>query len=308
MITTGVPVDPARIGISYSGGGPLLAIELGIARAFVQSGIKPAVITGASAGAIAGAAHALDMHTGQGIDLAIDELGRMSNAMLKLDPGSFALRVIHEGIGLKAVGDNTPAAEVISRVIARLLHVSDLTIGAFGQPLIANGEPSPVLQVVATDIVAEDAYWFPDDGQLLDALVATSAIPGIFPWRTRATPTGNVILVDGGVVENQPLRRLMDLGCGRIYACVVGGTPGPTEPSNLIDNITRAMNVSMHACTKLEEAYLRSEMPPGCIVVHIHPEVQTPLPDFNFTPDLVKRAVDEACQLTLDWLATNPTT
>lgn len=308
MTTTAVPVDPARIGISYSGGGPLLAIELGIARAFVQSGIKPAVITGASAGAIAGVAHALDMDTGQGIDLAIEELGHMSNALLKLDPGDFALRVLREGIGLKAIGDNTPAAEVISRVIARLLHVTDMTIGAFGQPLMPNGEASPIVQVVATDIAAEEAYWFPDDAQLLDALVATSAIPGVFPWQTRATPNGTVILVDGGIVENQPLQRLADLGCGRIYACVVGGTPGPTQPSNLIDNITRSLNVAMHACSKLEEASLRQQLPPDCAVIHIHPETQTPLPDFNFTPDLVKRAVDEACALTLKWLATNPTT
>jgi len=35
-----------------------LAVELGIARAFVQSGIRPAIISGASAGGIAAAAHA----------------------------------------------------------------------------------------------------------------------------------------------------------------------------------------------------------------------------------------------------------
>src|ERR1043166_637913 len=98
--------DPAQIGISYSGGGPLLAIELGIGRAFVQFGIVPAVITGASAGGIAAAAHALDPVNGKGIDLAVAELGRMTNATLKLDAGDFVLRVIREGTHLKGIGDN----------------------------------------------------------------------------------------------------------------------------------------------------------------------------------------------------------
>jgi NTE family protein len=306
-MTTTVPMDLTRIGISYSGGGPLLAVELGIARAFVQSGIRPAIISGASAGAIAAAAHALDMYTGKGIDFAVDELGHMSNATLKLDLADFALRVVHEGTKLKAIGDNAPAAQVISRVTARLFQVPDLTLGAFGQPLVPNGDPSPVLQVVATDSVAQEAYWFPSDAGLQDALVATSAIPGVFPWQVRATPTGNLILVDGAVVENQPLTRLMEQGCGRIYACAVGAGPA-AEPSNLIDNIMRSTNVSMHQCSKLEEAVVRGQMGPGGLVIHIHPEGTTGLPDFNFTPDLVKRAVDEACQLTLSWLATNPTT
>jgi NTE family protein len=307
MTTASVPVDPTKIGISYSGGGPLLAVELGIARAFVQSGIRPAIISGASAGAIAAAAHALDMYTCKGIDLAVEELGHMSNATLKLDLADFALRVAKEGTKLKAIGDNTPAAQVISRVTAQLLQVQDLTLGAFGLPLVPNGDPSPVLQVVATDTVAQDSFWFPSDASLLEALVASSAIPGVFPWQVRPVPGGNLFLVDGAVVENQPLTKLMEQGCGRIYACAVGAGPA-AEPSNLIDNIMRSTNVSMHQCSKLEEAVVRSQMAPGCYVIHIHPEGTTSLPDFNFTPALAKQAVDEACQLTLTWLAGNPTT
>jgi predicted acylesterase/phospholipase RssA len=116
------------------------------------------------------------------------------------------------------------------------------------------------------------------------------------------------VLVDGGVVENQPLRSLLDQGCGRIYACAVGPGPSQTEPTNLIDNVIRAFNVAMHEASKAEEASLRNQLPPGGRVIHIHPEVSVPLPDFNFTPELVKRVVDEATQLTLAWLATNPET
>jgi NTE family protein len=233
VTTTGDP--PPTIGISYSGGGPLLAIELGIARAFVQFGIRPAVITGASAGAIAGAAHALDMYAGTGIDAAVDELGRMSNATLKLDAGDFVFRILREGAHTKGIGDNAPAADIISRVVQRL-NLSNVTLGSFGQPLTPGGATSPRLHIVATELATEQAFWFDGQASLPDALVASSAIPGVFPWRTYAAPTGTVFLVDGGVVDNQPLTKLKDEGCDRIYACAVGGTPLANEPDNLIDN------------------------------------------------------------------------
>lgn len=44
-------VDRDRVGISYSGGGPLVLVELGCVRAFVECGIRPAAIVGVSAGA-----------------------------------------------------------------------------------------------------------------------------------------------------------------------------------------------------------------------------------------------------------------
>src|SRR2546425_8387930 len=66
---TSVPadVDEQRVGISYSGGGPLLLIELGIAQAFVDLKIVPVAIAGVSAGAIARTGHALDPDGGAGI-------------------------------------------------------------------------------------------------------------------------------------------------------------------------------------------------------------------------------------------------
>jgi NTE family protein len=309
MNTTQQAPDPAKIGISYSGGGPLLAIELGIARAFVKMGIKPAVIAGASAGAIAASAHALDVDSGRGIDLAVDQLGHMTNATLKLDPFDFVARVVAERMQLRAVGDNTPAADMVANVVQQVAGVKNLTLGAFGQPIVTGGPTTPQVQVVATDVVAEEAYWFGPAAPLTDALVASSAIPGIFPWVSYTEPGGAVrTLVDGGVVENQPLQKLVDLGCGRIYACAVGGTPVGTPPQNLIENVLRSINLSMHACSKIEEAFLRSTLPANCRVIHIHPEVSITLVDFNFTPDLATRAVDEACDLTVKWLQGDPQT
>ncbi len=246
------------------------------------------------------------MYSGKGIDRTVEQLGHMSNSSLRLDPGDFVFRLVREGAHLGAIGDNAPAAAIISGVVAQLLTRPALTLGDFGRPLVPGWPSALVLQVVATDLIGEQPYWFGSDAPLQDALIASSAIPGIFPWRAQPTPSGPLFLVDGGVVANQPLSKLADQGCGRIYACAVGASPGRSEPTNLIDNLLRSVNLTMHECSKLEEAALRQRMPSGGRVIHIHPEITTPLPDFDFTPALVNDVVNQSCQLTLDWLARDP--
>src|SRR5205814_3833292 len=80
-------IDEDRVGISYSGGGPLVLIELGIAQAFVDLKIVPVAIAGVSAGAIAGTAHALDATDGLGIQAAAQALIKLSNRKLGMKRG-----------------------------------------------------------------------------------------------------------------------------------------------------------------------------------------------------------------------------
>lgn len=303
-----VPADAAKIGISYSGGGPLLVIELGVARAFVKRGIRPDVLCGASAGALTATAHALDPVDGRGIDMAADLLGQqMSNRFLKLDLFDFASRAFRQITHLNAIGDNSPIAELIAGGIKNTFGIEQVTLGSFGKPLAEGGKATPRLMIVATDAQRGTSYWFEDGALLTDALIASSAIPGVFPWITHGTAAGEqVTLVDGGVVDNQPLSNLVEQGCGTIYACAVGTSGAAAVPTNLVQNFMQAVNLSMHQCTKLEENYVRTKLPQGGKILHIHPETTTPLTDFNFTPSLVQQVMDEATRLTLDWLDTNP--
>jgi predicted acylesterase/phospholipase RssA len=299
-------VDPNKIGISYSGGGPLLAVELGVARAFVNKKIYPSVITGVSAGSIAGAAHALDIYNGTAIDRVVEHLGNVTNSWLHLDPGDFVKQAVATRERLPSIGNNAGIGDLLSQVLQECFQLNDITMGGFGQPIVPGTQPAPKLMICASDLVGQDSFWFPDDANLHTALIASSAIPGVFPWVEFNGPNGNLFLVDGAIVRNQPLTNLADKGCGLIYACVVGGSPLTTAPSNLVDNFFRSINLSMHQCMKLEEEGLRPRVCPEGKVIHIHPETTIPLPDFNFTPDLVHRVVDEARSLTEAWLDTNP--
>jgi NTE family protein len=303
-----VPIDAGKVGISYSGGGPLLVIELGVARAFVQRGIRPDVVCGASAGALTAAAHALDSDGGRGIDMAADLLGKkVRNSFLKLDFLDIAGRVVGQRTRLDAIADNAPIGELIAGGISDTFGLRPVTMGTFGKPLAAGGNPTPRLMIVATDAGLGTSFWFEQDALLTEALIASSAIPGVFPWVTHHTADGQqVTLVDGGVVDNQPLSNLVEQGCGTIYACAVGPTGARPVPNNLIQNVIQAINLSMHQCTKLEEDYVRTKLPAGGKILHIHPETKTPVNDFEFSPQLVQEAMAEATELTLQWLDSNP--
>jgi NTE family protein len=304
-----VPADPAIIGISYSGGGPLLVVELGVARAFVQLGIRPSVISGASAGALTAAAHALDPDGGRGIDMAATLLGaQVRNSFLKLDAVDFAQRILGQGKHVQGVGDNAPIGPLIGGGIKNTFGLEPVTMGTFGKPLTAGGNPTPRLMIVATDDCSGESYWFDDSALLTDALIASSAIPGIFPWLSHQSGDGqHMTLVDGGVVDNQPLGNLLERGCGTIYAVAVGASGPRPVPQNLLDNYMQAINLSMHRCTKLEEDYVRAKLPTGGKILHIHPETTIQVADFDFTPELVQQVMDEATTLTVNWLKTNPT-
>src|SRR5439155_10545780 len=127
-------VDPNRIGISYSGGGALVVIELGIARAFVTLGIVPAVITGVSAGALAGAAHALDPIGGKGIKLAAEIVGHVSNDLLGLTPLRFIGRLLVEREHIKSIGDNATIGPLITAALKRELNLDHVTMALFKPP------------------------------------------------------------------------------------------------------------------------------------------------------------------------------
>ena len=91
----------------------------------------------------------------------------------------------------------------------------------------------------------------------------------------------DLILVDGGVVMNQPLSNLVEQECGTIYACAVGSTAPLAPPQNLIDNALRSVNLAMH------------------------PEVFVPADNFDFTPEIVRSVMAEAEAKTLAWLDEN---
>jgi NTE family protein len=297
LATSDLKVDRKKIGVSYSGGGAMVLIELGIAQAFVDLGILPAVIAGASAGALAGAAHALDPVGGAGIRMAATVLGGVTNRTLGLGIDQVIGRLALERQNLTSLGDHTALGPIIRDALEEKLGLTDVTIGYFRPPW------RPRLMVVATNRLNGRSVWFPAATPIEAALLASSAIPGIFPWQTVRVRGRQLTLVDGGVVDNQPLSQLALAGCGTIFACAVGYVGGAIPPpTNAINNAVNSIWIAIHQSTKLEEQLLRERLGTGGDIFHIHPEVNFPVDQFNFSDELVAQVMEESRRKTVAWL------
>lgn len=290
-----IEVDPRRTGISYSGGGPLLLVELGCAKAFIECGIVPDVIAGVSAGSFAGVAHALDPKGGKGIKLAMDLLGTVSKRTIQAGYDQIAERVIGSWFHPMSLADQIGVGALMRDAIQREMGLTNVTVGTFKTP------PYVKLVIAATDILTGESVWMPDDIAIEDAVIASSSIPGFFPPRRLLINGTPCLVVDGGVVTNQPLTRLaQDEHCGTIYACAVGYAGGVTNPpKNALQNALSAVSMSIHQTMKLEQALVEAKA--GITIQRIHPPMQ--VSSYDFTPEYVAAVVEQSRGLTHDWLA-----
>jgi predicted acylesterase/phospholipase RssA len=291
-------VDRDRVGVSYSGGGPLVLIELGCARAFIELGIVPVAIAGVSAGALAGTAHALDPIAGRGVDLAVELLSRITARSLGFDVWDVVRRTVVQRTRLESIADH--------RVITKM--IDDSIRGAFSVTAATLGEVRRLggvhLMIAATDRLQGTSIWFGDEMPIGQALRCSSAIPGVFPWQRVTMNGAQQCLVDGGVITNQPISQLvMESQCGTMYVCAVGYAGGAAPaPTNALNNVLASVSMAIHQTMKLEEDYVRVKLGDRGDVFHIHPEVTTPIRGYNFSRQTIEAVVDEARRLTVAWL------
>jgi NTE family protein len=287
-------VDPDRVGISYSGGGPLLLVELGIAQAFVDLGIRPYAVAGVSSGSIAAAAHAIDPVGGAGIAAAAKAMEQVSNHSLGLSVGQVLEHAALERTRLMGLGSNESIQGLLADAFRDLAGQDRLTFDHFGR------DGRPMLIVKATDRRAGTGFRFRGGADVAEALVASSAIPGLFPPKS----IGDQLFVDGGVVDNQPLSELALEGCGTMYACAVGYDGGLlAAPTNLVDNFMKAMSISLHAASRMEQDYVQLRLDRSGVIHHIHPPViELPVFGYDFTPVVIAKVVRDARENTKTWI------
>jgi predicted acylesterase/phospholipase RssA len=297
-------IDESRVGISYSGGGPLLLIELGIAQAFVDLKIVPVAIAGVSAGAISGTAHALDPVNGTGIKAAADALLTLTDHKLGLTRAEIVAKLLGSLITMfklpLSLGDNAPIQPMVEGVFNGLSGQPNLTVGDFGT------DSRVTLYIGGTDRRACERYWFPASAEVADALVASSAIPGVFPPRKITIDGQEMLFVDGAVAQNQPLSQLvLAQRCGTLYACAVGyDGEHMGDPPDAVENAMSAISILSHESSRLEQGYveLKFKQAGKGNVYHVHPEGPFNISGFNFTADQITQVMDLACQQTKDYI------
>jgi NTE family protein len=195
-----------RVAFVLGGGGHLGAHEVGMLRALLERGITPDLVVGTSIGAINGAAVAADPSTA-----AVERLERVWTRIERSDAfgGGLFGRLgtlartrthLHDNDGLRTMLSETLPVD----------RIEDLAVP---------------FQCVAACIETASERWF-TAGALTDAVLASSAVPGILP----PVRIDGAHFLDGGIVNSIPVGRAVALGARTIYVLHVGRVERPLEP------------------------------------------------------------------------------
>ena len=204
-----------RLGLALGGGAARSLAHIGALQVLVADGIRVSAITGTSAGSIIGAAFAAGVAPG---DL---ETEAASLTWRSLARPAFSRR------GLLSL----ERLEVLIRHVVPVARFEQLSIP---------------LKVVATDLHTGERVVV-EQGDLVSALLASCAIPGVFLPVERE----GRLLVDGGVSCNVPADLVRDMGADVVLA--IDPTKGVLrlgEPLNLLQVISQSVYLMSRQVTR----------------------------------------------------------
>lgn len=203
-----------------SGGGARGALQVGALRALLEHGERPDLIIGTSVGAWNGAWLAMGP--------TLERIATMARVWASVHPAQVLLGRERVASGAARQATRGALALAAARNVTR---DSPSLYGDVGLRQLLSRYYSGTtfetlavpLYVIATNLTGGDRTVFAG-GAIGPALLASSAIPGIFP----PVRIGDAVYVDGGAVENCGLELALSLGARRIFALDVGYDASPT--------------------------------------------------------------------------------
>ena len=208
--TNGRHRAPERTAFVLAGGGSRGAVQVGMLQELIRRDIRADRVDGASVGAINGASYA-----GQPNMENAEQMANIWRALKGTEifprgpldgPWAFIQKrpSVHANTGLRAIIEAGIDYE----------NLEDATIP---------------IEVVTASLTDGRERWI-GHGPAVEAVLASSAIPSIFP----PVIIDGDVLVDGGVVNNVPISRAIEAGCDRIYVLLCGPLhyhpPQPRRP------------------------------------------------------------------------------
>jgi len=202
-----------KIGIVLSGGGARGIAHLGILKALEEFGIKPSVISGTSAGAIAGAFYA----------------------------GGYSLNEI------KSIVENGDFFNISNVLIKKQGFFNMKGFEKMYHQYFPNNSFDDLqipLHVAATDILKGESVYF-SSGNLSQALMASSCIPVVF----QPLQFNDSYYVDGGVLNNFPIEPLLNT-CEIIIGSHVNSIKKEVNEIHMKDIIDRSFHLALSSSVK----------------------------------------------------------
>ena len=294
-------LPPRKLALALGGGGVRGAAHLGVLRALQQADLEVAAIAGSSSGALAGMLFALET---AGFRRQDEAPGTQTNAFESRSRTEI-YRLI-EAIGssgyahLRQVLSNKPSKGFdLIDALKTLSGWQKVILSGVSGPGIASLEPlrqslqplvgevcfedlNLALAFVATDLIAGEQVIL-KSGHLLEAAMASCAIPGVFP----PVLLDGRHLADGHVVNNVPVSVARELlPTAFVLAVDVGYDAPATVPKTAIEVILRAASISRD---HLEREHMRQ----ADMVLHVGQAVPSGVFDFEHSRELFEIGLEE---------------
>lgn len=201
-----------KIALALGGGGIRGVAHLGILKYLEeQNHLNYDFIVGTSAGAVFGSLYLLSAD-------ADEAVGRLSRAIGKLNNKKSLINITAKKSNFLS---NLKEKLYLARAMFSLSVISEEPLREFLMTLIGDhprfSDLKKPLYVVATDLYSGQDVIF-SQGDLIQPLMSSSAIPGAFPPQAYKS----YYLIDGGSTQKLPVKIAGKLGAGRVLGVDVG--------------------------------------------------------------------------------------
>jgi len=201
----------------FTGGRSLGAIQVGMLRVLLSSGVKPDFVVGASVGAI-NASYFVGAPNAAGVAT----LEQIWSGLRRADIFPFSLA---SAFGLIRHQGHIVDPSKLRRVIETNLLYSRLEDAQIPLYIMATNQQGTGIRL--------------SNGPAVDAILASTAIPGVFP----PVNVNGEALMDGAIAANTPVRLASELGASRIIILPTGYACALKQPP------MRAIGKALHAIT-----------------------------------------------------------
>lgn len=207
-----------RTALVLSGGGSRGAIGVGLYKALVELSIPVDLIVCSSIGAVNGALIAGGMSP--------SELERHWKSLRTADVIGWRWQFLRLLVGAPSAFSNANLRNLLRRTL----------------PVRTFGDLQIPLAIVTTDLETGETIVL-TEGDLIDAILASTALPGLFPpiaWRGRR-------LVDGGLSNNVPIDLAIERGAQRVIGMLCGCTRGLPARANFVTVLGQSFSLALNA-------------------------------------------------------------
>ena len=224
-----------RLALVLSGGGNAGICQVPFLQRLMDLGIRPDLIVGTSVGALNGAYLAYHPHD-------IHELPAVWRALRDLKMWDRNLFTIGRNLLRRRM--SLYSNQFLRDLITPFVTVDEISAAEIPLYITAASLSRGVKRVFSS-------------GPVVDAVLASCAVPGLFP----PMRIGDEWYVDAGVVTGLDIETAIQQGATEILAVDLGAPPPPRRPHGIIDVLTRSMDIAVEQRTRYELTHLAAGVP-----------------------------------------------